>query len=278
MKKFIVGGILFIASCLAVFAGDAAVLVDNGFSEDGRFYVFGQYGKTDKSFQGWAEIYTIDVEKNDYVDGEFYKIKPSAVTSEKTGKEVYESLAGQNYFNLKKYNCKPCSPDQILYIREVESKAATDEIVFKDFSSQLAKDQAYYHFQLVPKVSGTGLNVKSSFYIEMVKKDSKGNTLAKQIVGSPSINRKGVSGYKIERIVCDKNGKNLIFVIEKTNVDKTGINIRYMLEACKLNEDFHNKLAPAEDEVFPGVEAADKDAAVEVETNEASDNSVQNAK
>ena len=53
MKKSVVC-CLFLALGLSVLsAGDVATFVDKGFSEDGKYYVFGQYGKTDKKFQGW---------------------------------------------------------------------------------------------------------------------------------------------------------------------------------------------------------------------------------
>lgn len=246
MKKLIVCGVLGFFAAFASFAGDSAVLVDNGFSADGNYYIFGQYGKIDKKFQGWAEIYTVDVLKNDYVDNEVYKIKPSAVTFDKTGKEVYESLAGKNYLSLKKYNCAQNSPDQILYIREEEKKSGTDEIEFKDFISSVSSDQAFYKVQLVPSVFGEGANVKSSFYINLEKLASKGNCLARQKIGNPEISRKGVKNYKIERIACDKSGKNLVFIVEKTMEDKTGINIRYMVEAARLNDDFFTNLAEPE--------------------------------
>lgn len=246
MKKLIVCGMLGIFAAFASFAGDSAVLVDNGFSADGNYYIFGQYGRIDKKFQGWAEIYTIDVLKNDYVDNEVYKVKPSAVTFEKTGKEVYESLAGKNYLSIKKYNCTQNSPNQILYIREEEKKAGTDKIEFKDFISSVSDDQAYYKVTLFPSVYGEGLGVKSSFYINLEKQDSKGNVLASQTIGNPGITRKGVKNYKIERIVCDKTGKNLVFIVEKTMEDKTGINIRYMVETARLNDDFFTNLAEPE--------------------------------
>lgn len=240
-------GMLGIFAAFASFAGDSAVLVDNGFSADGNYYIFGQYGKIDKKFQGWAEIYTVDVLKNDYVDNEVYKVKPSAVTFDKTGKEVYESLAGKNYLSIKKYNCAQNSPEQILYIREEEKKAGTDEIEFKDFISSVSDDQAYYKVVLVPTVSGEGINVKSSFYIDLEKLDSKGSVLASQKIGNPGIIRKGVKNYKIERIVCDKTGKKLVFIVEKTMEDKTGINIRYMIETARLNDDFFTNLAEPEE-------------------------------
>lgn len=247
MKKLMVCGMLGIFAAFASFAGDSAVLVDNGFSADGNYYIFGQYGKIDKKFQGWAEIYTVDVLKNDYVDNEVYRVKPSAVTFDKTGKEVYESLAGKNYLLIKKYNCAQNSPDQILYIREEEKKAGTDEIEFKDFISSVSDDQAYYKVVLVPTVSGEGINVKSSFYIDIEKLDSKGAVLASQKIGNPGITRKGVKNYKIERIVCDKTGKKLVFIVEKTMEDKTGINIRYMIETARLNDDFFTNLAEPEE-------------------------------
>lgn len=240
-------GMLGIFAAFASFAGDSAVLVDNGFSADGNYYIFGQYGKIDKKFQGWAEIYTVDVLKNDYVDNEVYRVKPSAVTFDKTGKEVYESLAGKNYLSIKKYNCAQNSPEQILYIREEEKKAGTDEIEFKDFISSVSDDQAYYKVVLVPTVSGEGINVKSSFYIDIEKLDSKGAVLASQKIGNPGITRRGVKNYKIERIVCDKTGKKLVFIVEKTMEDKTGINIRYMIETARLNDDFFTNLAEPEE-------------------------------
>lgn len=240
-------GMLGIFAAFASFAGDSAVLVDNGFSADGNYYIFGQYGKIDKKFQGWAEIYTVDVLKNDYVDNEVYRVKPSAVTFDKTGKEVYESLAGKNYLSIKKYNCAQNAPEQILYIREEEKKAGTDEIEFKDFISSVSDDQAYYKVVLVPTVSGEGINVKSSFYINLEKLDSKGAVLASQRIGNPGITRKGVKNYKIERIVCDKTGKKLVFIVEKTMEDKTGINIRYMIETARLNDDFFTNLAEPEE-------------------------------
>lgn len=253
-------GMLGIFAAFASFAGDSAVLVDNGFSADGNYYIFGQYGKIDKKFQGWAEIYTVDVLKNDYVDNEVYRVKPSAVTFDKTGKEVYESLAGKNYLSIKKYNCAQNSPEQILYIREEEKKAGTDEIEFKDFISSVSDDQAYYKVVLVPTVSGEGINVKSSFYINLEKLDSKGAVLASQKIGNPGITRKGVKNYKIERIVCDKTGKKLVFIVEKTMEDKTGINIRYMIETARLNDDFFTNLAEpdeAEEVSDSGEDASD---------------------
>jgi predicted secreted protein len=233
MKKIVIGGLFFAVCIFSVAAGDAAVFVDTGFSSDGNVYVFGEYGKTDKSFQGWAEIYTIDVEKNDFVPNEVFRTKPSAVTAGKAGREVYDALAGRSYFSTKKYNCEKPGPEQTLYICGDDEKTGTDEIVFKDFAGAIG-DAATYHIRLVPTVEGSGAAAKSSFYIMMEKQDGDGQVLCRQKIGSPNVVRRGVTGYRIERICCDKSGTGLVFIVEKTMEDKTGTLIRYMVESAKI--------------------------------------------
>jgi len=234
MKKIVLAVLALLVGSVNLFAGDVATFVDCGFSADGKYYVFGQYGKTDKKFQGWADIYQVDIEKNDYVSKGVFKIKPSAVTSDKSGLEVYESLEAKNFYYLKDLNCEKPNADQGLYILEDIKKTGTDEIVFTDFRSSEIENQDTYHINLVPTVKGSGKNVKSSFYILLEKKDSEGNIILNKKIGSPDIVRKGVYNYKIERIFCDKSGQNLIFVIEKMIEDDTGVSIRYMIEATKI--------------------------------------------
>lgn len=246
MKRIIAGGLLLSALLTSAFAGDAAVLVDKGFSDDGNYYVFGQYGKTDKNFQAWAELYTVDVKKNDYVTDGVFKTAPSSKTASISGKMAFDELFKKASYKLSSYAPSVAVPDRILYIREEESKSPTEEIVFKDFTRSIGAEQAFYHVQLIPDYSGKGPSSKSSFFIMVEKKDSSGRVIARQKVGSPMIKRTGVTGYKIERIVCDKSGRNLVFIIEKRFEDATGVNIRYMIEAANLSSDFSVKPASAE--------------------------------
>ncbi len=234
MKKIISFALCLSLSCAALLAGDVATFVDKGFSADGKYYVFGQYGRTDKKYQGWAEIYQVDIAKNDWVDGGVFKINPTAVTADKAGVEVYESLEGKNYYYLRDLKCTVANADQVLYILDDVNKTGTDEIVFTDFNNSTVDSPNTFHIQLVPTVNGKGKNVKSSFYIWVEKKDAEGNTISKTKVGSPSVIRSGISNYKIERIMCDPSQKNFIFVIEKIMEDDAGISIRYMVEAARI--------------------------------------------
>ena len=233
--KRIISFALCVSLCYAALsAGDVATFVDKGFSEDGKYYVFGQYGRTDKKYQGWAEIYQVDIAKNDWVDGGVFKINPTAVTADKAGVEVYEALEGKNYYYLRDLKCKVADADRVLYILDDVNKTGTDEIVFTDFNNSTVDSPNTFHIQLVPTINGKGKSVKSSFYIWVEKKDADGNTISKTKVGSPDVVRSGISNYKIERIMCDPSQTNFIFVIEKIQEDDTGISIRYMVEAAKI--------------------------------------------
>ena len=122
----------------------------------------------------------------------------------------------------------------MLYILDDVNKTGTDEIVFKDFRSADLDNADVYHIKLYPTVNGSGKNARSSFYIMLEKKNAAGEVIMSRKIGTPSINRKGVTNYKIERIFCDKSEKNLIFVIEKMMEDDTGTSIRYMIEAAQF--------------------------------------------
>lgn len=236
MKRIIIAALCAVLSVVpaSLFAGDAAVFSDIGFSQDGLTYVFGEYGKTDQKYQAWAEIYTVDVKENDYVSGGVFKTKPSSSTSGISGKKAFENLISKSKWFWGKYNCVPSQPGNLLYVRESEEKKPTEQIVFKDFESSTEEKSIYYYITLVPEYFGQGRNIESKFYISLEKKDSDGNVIESKKIGTPDLKRKGVSNYRIDRIFTDASGKSLIFIVEKTINDDTGKSIRYMVEAARF--------------------------------------------
>ena len=231
MKKALIASIVFIAAGIA-FAGDAAAFKDIGFSSDGRVYVFGQYGKTDATFEPYAEIYTIDVEKNEYVPGGVYKTFEK--DSLKSGSQVYEDLLAKRFLDIKKYNCAAAAPDDVLYVLESEKKKGGDEIEFKNYGDNGDSFRLTYKARLVPTFYGRGKDLRSSFFIDLEIVDNSGSVSRRYKVGSPDIKRKAVSDYKIVRIFRDAAKSALIFVVEKTVEDSAGSSIRYMVETVKL--------------------------------------------
>lgn len=233
MKKLLLSGLFLLAGCISVFAGDAAAFVDLGISSDGKTYVFGEYGKTDRNYQGYAEIYTVDIAKNDFVDGGVFKTNPSQATASKSGKDVYEALYSKASWYLKRYNLQQAPVDNLLYVKD-EKKSGDSEIVFKDFEGSTVEQSVYYHIKLEKNVEGSGTGLKSSFFIGLEKKDENGRVISRNIVGNPDIKRKLVTDYAIEKIFSDRSGRNLVFVIEKKLSDVNGTSIRYMVETIRL--------------------------------------------
>ena len=160
MKKAIIVLSTFAVMLASSYAGDVAKFVDKGFSEDGRYYVFGQYGKTDEKYQGYAEIYQVDIDANDFVDKGVFKTKPSVLTAGVSGKDVYDALDARNFSYYRDLNLGTAGPDQLLYILDDVNKTGTDEIVFTDFFSSSIDNPNTYHVQLLPTVTGSGVNVK----------------------------------------------------------------------------------------------------------------------
>ena len=231
MKKELIAGFILIAAGIS-FAGDAAAFKDIGFSGDGKVYVFGQYGKTDVTYQPYAEIYTIDVEKNEYIPGGVYKnLEPNSLRS---GSQVYEDLLAKHFLDLKKYSCKGAAADDVLYVLENEKKKGVDAIEFKNYGDNGESSRLTYSVRLVPTFYGRGKDLRSSFYIDLNVSDNDGNIVKSRKVGSPDIKRKGVSNYKIVRIFRDASKSGLVFVVEKTVEDSAGSSIRYMVETVKL--------------------------------------------
>jgi len=232
MKKQLLCGFALLLTGMMAFAGDAAAFVDMGLSADGTTYIFGEYGRTDRSFQGYAEIYAVDIAKNDFVPGGIFRTQPSSSTATKSGKTVFDELKGKVNWALKKYAAKPAAPENLLYLRGDEDGKA--DFRFKDFEGSSAEQTVYYHVVLTPSVEGSGQNCRSSFFIALTKETESGDVLSRCTVGNAGTKRKGVAAYKIDRIFSDKSGRNLVFVVEKTVIDDTGTSIRYMVETISL--------------------------------------------
>lgn len=234
MRKILTIAAAVILTAASAFAGDAASFVDIGFSEDGKTYIFGTYGKTDKNYEPWAEIYTVDVAANEFVKGEVFKSKKGDVSPNASGKDAFDKLKSSTEWKIGKYNAKPANAKTLLYLRDSESKGDTEEIVFKDFENSTEDHSVFYNVRLVPEYEGYGKNVKSKFYINVVRKDENGDVLSTIKVGTPDFKRKGISSYKIDKIFTDPSGKSLVFIVQKKLEDNTGTSIRYMVETYRF--------------------------------------------
>ncbi len=228
--------LLFLLSMVStiLIAGDVASFIDEGFSSDGKLYVFGQYGSLDITRQGYAEIYTVDIEKNDYVDGAVFVTPASAKTSGKNGHTLYTDLRKNNSRYLDGLKLKAVDIDSVLYLKG-SSSSPTATITVKDFEESSMGSSQTYSIKLTPWYSGSTSSSQSSFFISVEKHDGSGAIIGKQVIGNPDIKRKGVVGYAIEKIIKSPDSESFIFIIEKTLATSSGKSIRYMVETLEVS-------------------------------------------
>ena len=233
MVKRIMLAAVCVFLCAFVYAGDAAAFVDLGFSKDGRVYMFAQHGSTDKLWQGFAEIYSVDIEKNDYIHSGCFKTSASAQTEGINGSTVYEKLFEKNKAYIRAVSPEPADLKHTLYIKNL-NKEPLEEIVFTDFEGSTEENPVFFHIRLIPWFSGKTASSKSSFFISVERKDKNGTLLSKHVAGNPDIKRTGVTDYTIEKIMRSPDNKSLIFAVEKKLTSSTGVSVRYMTEALRL--------------------------------------------
>lgn len=233
MKKLLVVALSMFFTA-GIFAGDAAYFVDEGFSSDGSVYVFGQYGKTDRTFNSYAEIFTVDVAKNDFVSDGIFRTLPGKAPANESGLKTYEKLEQRSAFYLKKYNLKKTNAENLLYVCDDESKKGTETIEFTDFELSTLEKPVKWLIKLIPSFYGSGQNLASSFYISIKEIDPAGQLLNEYKVGSPDVKRKNITDYKIEKIIRDESRKNIVFIVEKTLEDRDGVSFRYMVETFSV--------------------------------------------
>lgn len=217
---------LFIASSL-MYAGDIATYVDLGFSSDAKYYMFAQYGINEQTLP-YAEIYTVNVGTNRFVDGGVLsETYPVTVNPGQEGLGALFSLMRKGTEAAKRYGIDHLKTGRLVYVL-LNGEKPKENIQFRDF-------QTGNHFSITLKQSsfGEGAGVSSSFYID-VRIEGSGGKVEQHTVGLPEYKRPGVKGYTIRRILISPQDNALIFIIEKTETGKSGSNIRYMVETLPL--------------------------------------------
>ncbi len=224
-KTAIICALFFSVSGL--FAGDIANFVNLGFSADGNRFVFGQHGVSDGDFAGYADIWAVDVPKNAFLTGGKFSTAASAATAGKDGNGVFAALQNAAAPFLAKNGIDSSRKGRSLYV-QAEDIPSLREIAFRDFETGSS-----YKVSVTVKVSGSGADARSSFYLTVSVTDKSGKATVKT-VGLPGYERPGVKDYLVRRVLTDDTGKSVVFVIEKTVYDRKGDSVRYMVETLRL--------------------------------------------
>lgn len=210
------------------FAGDIASFQNLGFSENGKYFVFGQYGVMEDSLNLYAELYAVDVHKNSFVpNGTRTAVYDEKLEPGNNGIGALFTLFRSAESLIKQYNINHMKTGRLLYIL-VNGDEPKSHLEFRDFSSGRA-----YTIDLIQTRSGTDESVTSSFHINLAVKDKTGSQKF-YTVGLPNYRRQGVIQYKIRRILLSPDESSLVFVVEKEEINESGVNVRYMVETVTI--------------------------------------------
>ena len=231
---FVFAVFLHLASS-GLWAGDTASFVDLGFSPDGKIYMFGQYGVDSLTLKPWADLFIVDVSRNNFVNGgRLSYVHDKAVVSGQDGSGALYRLIAQNASLAERYKINYCFQGQPLFIalsnvNNVVEVFSSMPIEFRDF-----QNGAFYRASLVSSTEGQGAALKSSFYINLERTSADGSKKT-YCVGTPQLKRPLISSYGIKKVMIAPYDGSMIFLIEMKRVDGTSVDIRYMVEALRLN-------------------------------------------
>ena len=234
MKK-ILGLITILAIGHHAFSGEVPLFVDLGFSEDGAKSAFAQCGVIDETLQAFAELYIVNAKDNDYVIGGIRKIEPSKETVNLSARKIYANLVEQNKELLEHHGFSTEVSSIPLY-RLAPGVVEQGPIEVRDFQGTDRPSELKYLIQLKEKTEGVDKDAISSFYLEIEQRNTEDVVLSRGSIGSTRLKEKGVTEYKIYRVLTDKTHSNLAVIVQRLIKGKNGTSIRFGVETTRLGE------------------------------------------
>jgi predicted secreted protein len=231
VKKTLCALVVIAAAGFAgLYAGDTAAFVDLGFSPDGKIYMFAQYGVQSKTLKPWADLFVVDVPKNNFVSqGRNSYIHDSPVSAGQDGSGALYRVIARHAALAESYRVNFLFQGQPLYISlEDPVPSSRETIEFRDFEGGFS-----YRATLVPAVEGSGGAMKSSFYINLERTGRDGSRKS-YTVGTPQVKRPLIAAYRIRKVMIAPHDGSMIFVIEMKKQDGSDFDIRFMVEALRL--------------------------------------------
>ena len=190
--------------------------------------MFGQYGIDVATSFPYAEIFLVDVFRNEFVpDGVMKKTFSVDLQPGQEGLGALLNLLRENNEIVTKFNIDNVQIGRVLYLL-INGYEPKSRLNFRDFYNERT-----INVELHQESFGSGPEVSSLFYLDLdvTLKDGSRDTYR---VGLPEYRRAGVMQYRIKQVCYTPDEKSLVFVIERDEYQKEGKNIRYMVETVKL--------------------------------------------
>ncbi len=223
MKKVAVAVVFFLSGFL-VFAGDIAQYINLGFSDDSRYFMFGQYGINSVETKAFAETFIVDISKNDFIrDGVNRKVFSDDILPGQDGIGALITVLEDSFDSIKKVGINHIATGRVVYLL-VNGEKPKESLEFRDFY----KGDKYI-VTLIQEQFGSGDSISSAFHINLSVTDKTDRT-STYTIGLPNYKRKDVLSYRIKQVVFSPAEDGLVFIIEKEISDSDGKSIRYMVE------------------------------------------------
>ena len=209
-------------------AGDVATYVNLGFSPNSRYFLFGQYGIDSATTKPYASVFLVDVFGNTFVpQGVIKKDYDVDVQPGQEGLGALLNTVRENNQLISRYEIDNVKIGRVLYLL-VNGDEPKSQLNFRDFNNERT-----INVQLHQQKFGGGGSVSSSFYLDL-DVTSKDGRRKDYKVGLPDYKRAGVERYRIKQVCYTPDERALVFVMEREEYQKEGVNIRYMVETVKL--------------------------------------------
>jgi predicted secreted protein len=230
LKKIFLLALVLTLGGAVLWAGDTASFVDLGFSRDGGIYMFAQYGVFSGTLKPWADLYVVDVAKNDFVPGgKVAYASANPVNAGNDGIGAFYRAVAQNTALTERYGIDFLSQGHPLYIAlDADGGSAQGErIEFRDFERGFS-----YQAHLIPRSEGAIASLTTSFYINLDRTGTAGDR-RNFTVGNPGVKRPQIITYKIKKVIVSPMDNSLVFVIETRKRVASGYDVRYMVETLR---------------------------------------------
>ncbi len=217
----LIGGVLH--------AGDVATFVNLGFSEDSRVFMFGQYGVETESGAAYADLFTVDVPANRFVDSGVHRYRPERVVeATQDGKGALFTLLRRHSELAERHSIDHLETGRILYfaLNETEPKS---RLSFRDHETDRR-----YDLRLHQSRRGSGESLRARFHITLEATDSSGRT-REHTIGLPEFDRDGVKRYRIAQVYLSPDERSLVILVEMERPTDRGTAVRYMVETARVH-------------------------------------------
>ncbi|MDR1585813.1 MAG: DUF2259 domain-containing protein, partial [Treponema sp.] len=192
--------------------------------------MFAQYGVQVNTLKPWADLFVVDVPRNNFVEGgKISYVHDGPVLAGQDGSGALYRLISKNAALAEQNRVNYLNQGQPLYVAlDGDPLASGETIEYRNFENGTS-----FRASLVPYVEGAGQSLKSSFYINLESTSSSG-ARSTYTVGTPQLKRPLVASYRIKKVMTAPRDGSMIFVIEMKKQAEGGYDIRYMVEAIKL--------------------------------------------